>query len=666
MGFLFSYLEISAQDIDLNQPLNEETFQKWDKYIKENAPSQQALNVVINMVNRHYWAGRAAVSLHIWDMYKDLFPSVAKDIKEEMSRLEEVMLTQTPQEDMLYLYVDYIEKNADSENGCVALQRLTDKYINLHMWDSATAYYRYFKPKFPSMQKKFDKIIEILNAPVQGITIRNLSDSINSTLDEWDPTPSADGKRIYFSSRYKQPCYGNSDVYYSDLDSLGHWGKAKNIGKEINGSQDETVDNISVDGNTLLLSGTFPGTFGNFDIYHAEKTAEGWSSVKHFPYPINSEYTDEGANISSDGKYLVFTSDRPGGIGEYHPYGTVFHGNVMGNMDIYVCQKTDSGWSAPINLGTIVNTPYSERAPYLHPDGKTLYFSSDGHPGLGRMDLFVTTRLSDTSWTEWSEPRNLGKEINTANDDWGYAVSLNGDSAYFAAYDRPDGKGGWDLFTITVPDSAKPNKVVTVRGKVTDNKNNILPAVIRWENLETGEKIGEVRTNPQTGDYFIVLPLGKNYGYYAEYSDYYPTSGNVDLRKIKSNKDIRKDLILVSSKAIKEDNAKLQVNNIFFDFDKYDLKPESFPELDRLIAFLKKNMEKSIIIEGHTDNAGTEAFNMELSRKRAATVKNYLVEHGISKNKIKTIGFGATKPINDNSTPEKQAENRRVEISFEK
>ena len=284
------------------------------------------------------------------------------------------------------------------------------------------------------------------------------------------------------------------------------------------------------------------GTYGEFDIYLAEKDSLSWR-MTHLPYPINTKYHEESGNLTSDGKALLFTSDRPGGIGAYVPINQYFyHGSVMGNMDIYISFLTDSGWSKPINLGPTINTPYAERAAYLHPDGKTLYFSSNGHAGLGRLDVFKSVRLREDSWTEWSEPVNLGKEINTANDDWGYNIDIKGDSAFFAINDAPDGYGNWDIYSVTLPKNAKPEKIIIVRGKVTDSGGNPISCVIKWEDLETGEVIGRLRSDPRDGYYFITLNPGRNYGYFADKSGFYPLSKNINLKKTTEEKKYMKIL----------------------------------------------------------------------------------------------------------------------------
>jgi outer membrane protein OmpA-like peptidoglycan-associated protein len=655
----------SPNTIDFNAPLNKETFDKWNEFIEKNAPSQSALDIVIHLANRHSYSGRAIVAREVLTMYKKYFPLMTDWFNSQIDYLGEVALTQTPQSDMLYLYDKFVQDKAPSESAFLAMQRISDSLIINKNWDSAIKIYNYYKPLFPNYQARIDKITSILSDPEQGLSVNNLGPNINSAFDEWDPNPTPDGKFLYFSAKSKIPCYGESDVYVSALDSNDKWSAAQNIGRTVNGENDETIDNVSADGSTLLLSGNFPGTFGMFDIYTAKKSKEGWSSLSHLPKPINSEYTDEGAQTSGDGKAIIFSSDRPGGIGKFAKYSELYHGGVMGNMDLYVCLKTEKGWSQPINLGPKINTEFAERAPYLHPDGKTLYFSSDGHAGLGRLDLFKATRLSDTSWTEWSEPINLGKEINGASDDWGYRVAIGGDSAFFAAYNRPSGYGSWDIYSISLPQNAKPQLVATIRGKTLNKKGEPIQAAIKWEDLETGAEIGELTSDPQTGEYFIALPLGKNYGYYAQKKGYYPSSDNVNLKSTSASLIVKKDIVLISEYEIEDQKASFIIKNIFFDYKSYELKKESYPELERLCEFLRQYPDKSFIITGHCDAVGSDAYNLDLSEKRAQALKTYLVQHGFLANKLKCIGKGSKLPVASNETENGRAENRRVEISFE-
>jgi outer membrane protein OmpA-like peptidoglycan-associated protein len=664
--FCISASGIAQKSLNLRADLTPELVNVYDAYIKKYAPADSAFNVVIAMANKHFSAKRAAVSSYLYSLYKPYFPDRELILDNEIRKLEQIMISQSATHDMFPLYIGYINKNAPSDDAFFALQRISDMYIRRQDWDSAAIVYQTFAKKFPQKNEQFNKIIKIITAKSEGLEITNLGQNVNSPGSEWDPTPTPDGRFLYFTADHRKNGKGLSDIWVSE-NIGGEWQKAENIGKPINSGLDETVDNVSADGNGLLISGNFSGSYGEFDIYLAEKDSSAWKDIIHFSSPINSKYHDESGCITADGKALLLTSDRPGGIGPFIPINKQFYGGtIMGNMDIYVCVETDSGWGNPINLGSTINTPYSERAAYLHPDGKNLYFSSNGHYGLGKLDVYKSVRLSDTSWTEWSEPVNLGKEINTANDDWGYVVDINGEIAYFAKEGDYNSYGNWDLYSITLPDIAKPQAVAIIKGKVTDSLGRPIECNIVWEDLETGKQVGHLKSDPRDGYYFISLPLGKNYGYYANRIGFYPTSNNIDLKNIKNNITIQKDIVLVSVKDMQQKGAKVRINNIFFDLDKSVLKDESIPELNRLLIFIDKLKSFKIVIEGHTDDTGNKSHNQKLSEERAKSVANFLINKGVDPKRIITEGYGDSRPALPNNSEENKALNRRVEIRLQK
>jgi len=555
---------------------------------------------------------------------------------------------------------DFIKENAPKERAFVALQLRAFKFIDLKMWDIAIQHYEKYRPLFPEMDNKIGKIIELLKADKENVIITNLGDAINTESPEFVPVISPNEKELYFTGFDRRDGYGKEDIFVSKKSSVD-WEKAINIGKSINTTdKNEGCIGISADNNQLLLFGSYNESIGRGDIFYVDKTADGWSQIQHFPEPINSADWDADAFLTSDGKALMFVSDRPGGIGEYFQRGKENELHNGGNTDIYISQKTIDGWSDPINLGHIINTPYEERTPFLHPDGKTLYFSSDGHYGLGDLDVFKSVRLKEDSWTEWSEPMNLGKEINTSGYDFGYKISTSGLTAFFSAYVAENS----DIYSITLPEEVRPDAVATIAGKVTDAPGNFLEAEIKWEDLSTGNNVGILKSNPQDGTYFITLPLGKNYGYYAEKKGYYPVSKNINLEHCLNSTNIIENIVLVSVETMKKQGVSVRINNIFFDYDKYELKPESFPELDRLVRFLTENPDATVEISGHTDNIGTDDYNQNLSAKRAQAVVEYLVAQGCKMEFLKSKGYGKTKPVDTNETGEGRANNRRVEFSF--
>lgn len=566
-------------------------------------------------------------------------------------------------------YDAFIKLNAPEEDAFVAVQRVAEPYIQDGQWEKAADVFKTYRHLFRTMDKRFEKIISLLEAAEEGLVVTNLGSGINTEASEYKPTPTADGLQLYFTGSDRSDCYGGDDVFVSELEN-GKWQKAVNLGKSINTDSHESIQSISADGNRISLYGHYEESFGEGDIFYADKTAYGWGDIQHFPKPVNSQYFDANGFMTSDGKAILFVSDRPGGIGSFHAKPTIanastrYHGDYWGNTDIYVCLLTEEGWSDPINLGPTINTPYTEYTPFLHPDGKTLYFSSDGHYGLGRLDVFKTVRLKEETWTEWSEPVNLGKEINTADEDWGYKVATAGDVAYFSARGKSSGYGGDDIYSITLPKEVRPEPVATISGKVTDGSGSPLDAAIKWEDLSTGENVGQLKSDPQDGSYFIPLPLGRNYGYYAEKEGYYPASSNIDLRNETESLNITEDIVLRLIKEIMEDTIAVEIKNIFFDFDKYELKPESFPELNRLAKILKEYPETKVEISGHTCSIGTDEYNHDLSNRRAQSVVNYLISVGCDGAKLVSRGYGESEPKWSNETEKGRTKNRRVEFRF--
>jgi outer membrane protein OmpA-like peptidoglycan-associated protein len=554
--------------------------------------------------------------------------------------------------------IQYINAIAPDEDAFVALQMLARDYIDNKNWLGAAELFNKYRSFFPEMGDRFDKIISLLKASSQELKAVNLT-GVNTGADEYFPTVSIDGTKMYFTGSGQENSRGGEDIFYSEFVG-GVWKPAINMGKPFSTKGDDAVNSISADGTMLVIFGNYKGAFGGGDNFYVQKLPGGWSEIKPFPKPVNSEYWDCDGFLTADGKAFLFTSDRKGGVGEFQKGGRFFHGGYEGNTDIYVSLKTDSGWSQPINLGFTINTPYVERSPFLHPDGKTLYFSSDGHYGLGGLDVFKSVRKSDTSWTHWTQPVNLGKEINTGGYDIAYRISTDGKLAYFAS-NRPGGLGGYDLYAISLPSEVQPEKnVITIKGKVTDEDNNPLDADIRWFDISSNENVGNLKSDPQTGDYIIALPVGKNYGYFAEKNGYYSVSKNVDLLRDPGIKEHTEDIKLISAASLQGKPIKL--NNIYFDFDRYDLKPESFTELDRVFKFLTDNPEVRIEISAHTDAVGTDEYNLTLSQRRAESVVNYLIGKGMDAARLTARGYGKSMPVASNETEEGRALNRRVEM----
>lgn len=558
----------------------------------------------------------------------------------------------------------FIARYAPNELAFVAVQRLARTALDAKDWDAARAIFERYRASFPSKAKVFSKIDEILTAPGGEVDVRNLGAAINSPGGDYAPVISSNGKKLIFA-RYCGVCEGGEEVYVSTLNDSGFWGEASKFGPPLTSRSNEIPLALSADGNTLAVFGNYEGSLGRGDIFHLDKNAGGWGGLRHYPAPLNSEYFDTNAAYSPDGA-ILFVSDRPGGVGEFHKKGSFYHGDYEGNTDIYVFIPDSSVAGVVMNLGGGINTPYAEYSPFLHPDGKTLYFSSNGHSGLGGLDVFKSTRLRADSWTEWSEPVNLGKEINTPNNDWGYQFDAHGDKAYFAVGNRQDGFGGSDVYTVTLPGKFQPAGVISVSGKVTDSSGNFLAADLRWNDLVAGKEVGQAASDPQNGEYIIHLPTGGKYAYYAEKPGYMGKSENIDLTEELGYREFALDIILypiaMPADVLPGVVAEIRMNNLFFDFDQPTLRSESKLELDRWVKMLKENPLVSLEIDGHTDNIGTDSYNLRLSERRVKSVAKYLEGEGIAAKRLVARGFGEKKPVATNKTAEGRQENRRVDV----
>lgn len=332
----------------------------------------------------------------------------------------------------------------------------------------------------------------------------------------------------------------------------------------------------------------------------------------------------------------------------------------FGDNDIYVSFLQEDGeFSEPKNLGKTVNTFAWETSPFLAPDGVTLYYSTAGYPGYGNNDIFMVQRL-DSTWTNWSTPLNMGPDINSAEWDAYYTLAASGEYAFVAS--RNGGiEGSLDLFRMKLPRALRPNPVVLVYGKVMNSKTKTpLGSDINYNILSSNKEVGIASSNATTGSYKIVLPAGEIYSFLAQKEGFYSVSENIDVTKITQYKEIERDLYLSPI----EVGEAIRLNNLFFDFNKSVLRKESFPELDRVITLLKNNPQMKIEIAGHTDNVGTDEVNNKLSNDRATAVKVYLETKGVQSDRISSRGYGKSKPVAPNTTDEGRQKNRRVEFTI--
>lgn len=529
----------------------------------------------------------------------------------------------------------------------VSLQEIIAKDVKNEDWEKALTKVKAYAAFFEGGDGKVEKLIQILESPAPEIELKKLGGSVvNSADSEYTPVLSADGQSLYFCRKqgHFYRSRAKEDIYYVQLDN-GDWGKAEKIRDFDMSDAYYAPVSITTDGNRMLI-------FNGGKLAYTDKTKDGWSEVENFPESINATAWQGAATIASNGRVIIFEAR----------YRTdALPSRLNDQIDLFVAVQGENGtWDRVFNIGQTVNTPFDERSPFLHPDMRTLYFSSGGHGGLGGLDVFKTTRLDET-WTNWSEPEHLGKIINTATDDWGYKISTDGNMAYFSVAPRTTGNS--DIYQVVLPEKLRPELVSTITLTVKDKDGKPVEADVLLEDLSTGEVIGQLRTDPSTGRFFTVLPHEGRYSYVITKEGYFPRSNHVDLLEKGDRLEMDEVIELQKIDEMIGEERTIRLNNLFFDLDKYVLRSESFPELNRMVDIIKEN-DLSIEVLGHTDNTGSPEYNKKLSEQRAGAVRDYLVSQGIPTDKIATKGFGETQPLASNETEEGRARNRRVEIRF--
>ncbi len=467
----------------------------------------------------------------------------------------------------------------------------------------------------------------------------NLGDSINSPRSEYYPSFTINDSMLVFTRRGDG---WREDFIRAKKIEGETYSKAGLVQGSLNDEPSKGGLMISQDGEWLIFAGNFSGQgMGDFDLYMCYATPEGWSDPFNLGPAINTEFWESSPTLSPDKNALYFSSNRPDGFG---------------GKDLYVSyRQMDGKWSAAENMGEMFNTRGDELAPFIHADNQTLYFTSNGHPGYGGSDIYLSRKQSNG---EWSAPENLGYPINTIQDDGSLAVSADGITAFFAS-DRSDTRGGLDLYKFELPREIRPLRTLWVQGTVIDFATRQgLPSAIELKETTSGMLVQKVITD-ETGNYLVTLPTGKDYSFTVNRKGYLFYTERIYLSEGNENGEtFTKDILLRPISV----NASFVMNHILFETNKAELSPQSNIELDKLLGWMKDNPTMRIGIYGHTDDVGAEAANNVLSLARARSVMHYLVNHGILPNRITVRGLGETKPIASNASEEGKALNRRTEI----
>lgn len=503
--------------------------------------------------------------------------------------------------------------------------------------------------EYLKIQAKVKKINLIAN-PNNGYVKENLGTAINTTFSELSPVISADGNYLFFIREDHPDNVGKDkkqDIWMSKKNADGSWGKAENVGAPLNNETHNSIVSLAADNNSAIVNGVYSSSGGFLG------TGISLTTKENGKWTIPTKIEIKNLTNKSIYNNFCFSKDKKVLI------SSIQTDDSYGDLDLYVSfLQNDGSYSEPKNMGKVVNSTGLDGTPFLASDGRTLYFTSSGHLGYGNADIFMTKRVGD-SWFDWTEPQNLGPEINTPDFDAYFTLAAAGDYAYMVSYHNSIGLA--DIVRIKLPQSARPDPVVLVKGKVLNKSNNQpVGAKVEYVDLKTNKSVGSANSNDVTGEFTIVLEYGKKYGVRAEKDGFYAINDFLDLTKISSYQEVVKTLYLVPV----EVGATMRLSNIFFEYNKSEIQDESEDELDRLFEFLKSNPAITIEISGHTDASGSAEYNLELSKKRADAVKNYLVKKGVSSDRLVSKGYGKAKPVASNTTEEGKAQNRRVEFTI--
>lgn len=468
-----------------------------------------------------------------------------------------------------------------------------------------------------------------------------LSDTVNRFIMQYFPVLTADERMLFFTRRNGKTDRDTEDIVVSERDASGAFGPPVSLSPLINTPENEGTCTVSADGRQIIFTSCRGRAgFGNCDLFESRKTGDKWSEPVNLGPGVNSSAWESQPSLSADGRVLFFVSDRRGGIG---------------SRDLYRAEKGEDGkWQQSVNLGPAVNTRFDEISPFIHANGRSLYFASNGRPGFGGYDLYSTTRLDSL----WKAPENLGAPVNNHEDQFSLFISADGLTGYYSHEEDRDQHSG-RLYTFRVPEPLRLRETSSsVRGIISDrNTGRPVKARVELADLATRELVSLSSSDSINGQYLIVLNKGADYGLFISAPGYLFQSLNFSHAGAAS-RPVVIDIALDPVKA----GAAVVLENIFFDYDSYALKAESYSELDKAVRFLRDNPTLKIEVSGHTDNIGAEARNKTLSLNRANSVVTYIRNKGVAGSRLKVTGAGSSRPIAPNDTEENRARNRRIEF----
>lgn len=548
-------------------------------------------------------------------------------------------------------YSRAIRIKPDAPQSAPAFQWIGRDHFNVQRYDSAQFYFEKAQALLPpksSLGRLAEKSVASSKFAQQAIKNplpiekKSMGDTVNFLGTQYFPVMTADDETLIFTGLTENR---DENIYFTrrikGSSAADHWDVPEEISKTINTTNNEGTCTVSADGRTLVFTAcNRPDGLGSCDLYISHKVGKDWSQPTNLGQEVNSREWESQPSLSADGHTLYFASDRKGGVGK---------------RDIWVAHLDDKKqWTTPKNLGPAINTPDEENAPFIHANGRTLFYSSNGLPGMGGFDIFISQKTD----TVWAPPANLGYPINTVSDQVGLFIASNGENAYYTDDNTEKGGGRSLLYTFHVPESLQ--KIITptryAKGKVFDKKaGTVLASDIDLYDLKTQTKVGSFTSDSQNGSFLAVLNSGGEYAFYVSKPGYLFKSLSFTVDKDQSFVDLE-----IPLEAIEKDRAEV-LNNIFFKTGEYILDDKSKVELDKLTDFLHKNKTIKIEISGHTDDVGSDTENMALSQRRAQSVQYYLQQSGIAADRILAKGYGETKPMAPNDSDENRQKNRRIE-----
>ncbi|WKN30511.1 OmpA family protein [Porifericola rhodea] len=565
-----------------------------------------------------------------------IFKAVGDD-KREQYHLQKVVKAQynNPKfsEAQVLLAGKYFNEGEYEQSRKLATHVLNMKDVHKLMKEDA----QYLLANIDYTERHINQPVKFNPEPIRG--------GMNQLGLQYFPVLTVDQEQMIFTGRRGNLPQYDEDIYVSKKLKNGEWSEPELLSPNLTTRANEGTCTISADGRTLIFTACQERSgLGSCDLYISYKIGEDWTVPKNLGGQVNGKSWESQPSLSADGKTLYFISDRAGGIGR---------------RDIYVSYRNEKGeWSKAENLGKDINTARDEVSPFIHANGQTLYFASNGLPGFGEFDLFVAEKQG----TGWTTPKNLGYPINTKEDQASLFITADGKDAYYSHEQRQgDRYVSSFIFTFEIPEEIRvSNKSSYVEGIVYDaSTKEPLGASVELIDLNSQQKIAQVDSDPKLGEYLMVLTEGSEYALYVERDGYLFESLTFNYSH-KNSQDINKPLHIDIYLQPIVKGKETVLNNIFFDVDKYEIKSASEPELNKVAQFLRENPDIKITINGHTDNQGSADYNLELSSRRAKAVYDYLIKLGIAENRLQYRGYGQSKPVETNDTEEGRQANRRI------